>query len=340
MPSDDRVERALEAVAGDRDAFRSAVAGAVDEVRSLLEKERAPAGAASTGASLGPLAEGRIDAGRFASLFESSEEMDPDAVELVEGALDVLSDLHGSGDDLFRLDLDPGRDPGDAAADALARLGRAFGAARTVDLVRSGRYRAEDHGDYLESFPHRMWNGEERGIAPPLVLRLRGSDLRPAALGDLLDGRLHVVLVVDGEAPPASLVRLITPGTLVIQDEDPGALSEMEDHDGPAAAALFPEESEGVARFVHDPAREGGLSARLSVSHLPDEDSLRPVGGITRDHQAEELAQLRALHRAAAAAEPSENGGPPDAEDAGETEPADRLAGWLLRQSGLDDVGG
>lgn len=340
MPSDDRVERALEAVAGDRDAFRSAVAGAVDEVRSLLEREREPAEAASSGASLGPLADGRIDADRFASLFEASDELDPDAVERVERALDVLSDIHRDGDAPFRLRLDPGGDLGDAVAGALARLGRAFGAARTVDLVRSGRYRAGDHGGYLESFPHRMWNGEERRIAPPLVVRLEGSDMRPAALGDLLDGNLDVVLVVDGEAPPASLVRLITPGTLVIQDDDPGALSALGDHDGPAAAALFSDGSEDVARFVHDPAAGDGLPARLSVAHFPDDASLRPVGGITRDHQAEELDQLRALYRAAGATEPSGNGGPPDGEDAGETEPADRLAGWLLRQSGLDAVEG
>lgn len=340
MPSDDRVERALEAVAEDRDAFRSAVAGAVDEVGGLLEKQRVPTdGEPDRDSSLGQLAEGRIDPERFASVLEEPGGLDPGATELVERAHDVLEDVHRTGPDLFRLDLGADDDLRDGVAAALARAGRAFGAARIVELARSNRFREEVHGSYLDDFPPAMWNGEERGVAPPLVIRLPGEALRPAGLAEVLDGSLKLVLVVEGEAPAAPLVRLITPGTLVVQTDDPDALAPIREHDGPAVAALFPEGAETGARFVHDPATTGHLAARLSVDHLPARDDLRPVGRCTRRQQAEELGQLRALALTADGAPASENGGPPGAsdEEAGE-DPADRLAGWLLRQSGLEDL--
>lgn len=342
MPSDDRVERALEAVAEDRDAFRSAVAGAVDEVGGLLEKQRVPAGEdRDRDSSLGQLAEGRIDPERFASVLEESGGLDPGATELVERAHGVLEDVHRAGRDLFRLDLGADDDLRDRVASALARAGRAFGAARTVELARSNRFREEVHGDYLDHFPQAMWNGEERGVAPPLVVRLPGEALRPAGLAEVVDGSLKLVLVVEGEAPAAPLVRLITPGTLVVQTDDPDALAPIREHDGPAVAALLPQGTERAARFLHDPAAEGTLAARLTVEGLPDRDDLRPVGRCTRSQQAEEIGQLGALALAADAAPASGNGGPPGASGDEEAEdPADRLAGWLLRQSGLEGVEG
>lgn len=341
MPSDDRAERAAEAVAEDRAAFRSAVAGAVDEVGALLESRRSPAGAGTGDPSLGPLAEGRIDSDRFASLFEEEESLDPDSLDALDRAHEVLADVHRAGEEAYRVEVEGGDDLRDAVRAALARLGRAFGAARVVDLVRSGRYREGDHAGYLEGFPHDMWNAEERRIAPPLVVRLRGRDLRPGGLAEFLDGSQKVVLLVEGDdAPPASLVRLITPGTLVLQAADPDVLSAVADQDGPAAAALFPSASDAVARFVHDPGAEGGPAGRLTASHLPDEAELRPVGSMTRGQQAEELRQLAALTLAGAARPPSDNGGRQEEEGGGDAEPADRLAGWLLRQSGLDDLEG
>lgn len=342
MPSDDRVEQALEAVGEDRAAFRSAVAGAVDEVRSLLERQRAPAqeNRGPGDPSLGRLAEGRIDVERFASLVEEPGGLDPEAVDLVERSREVLVEVHRAGTDAFLLDLDAGEDLRDAVASAQARIGRAFGAARIVELARSDRYRSDAHEGYLESFPPAMWNGGERGVAPPLVVRLRGADLRPSGLGDFLDGSMKLLLVVEGDAPPASLVRLITPGTLVLQATDPAALEPVGGHDGTAVVALFPGGTDDVARFVHDPTREGPLQARFSAEHLPDEADLRPVGPTTRAQQAEELGQLRSLALAAEASPASENGRPPDRGEEPGGDPADRLAGWLLRQSGLEDLEG
>ncbi len=340
MPSDDRVQRALEAVAEDREAFRSAVAGAVDEVGGLLEEQRVPAGdERRRDSSLGQLAEGRIDPERFASVLEETGGLDPGTVDLVERAREVLQEVHRSGEELFRLDLGADDDLRDEAAAALARAGRAFGAARTVELARSGRFRQDAHAGYLEDFPPAMWNAQERRVAPPLVIRLPGEALRPGGLAEVMDGSLKLVLVVEGQSPAAPLVRLITPGTLVVQSDDPDDLAPLRAHDGPGVAALVPGGAESAARFVHRPVSEASLSARLSVEHLPEEDHLRPVGSATRSQQAEELAQLRALALAADVADASENGGPPGHE-AEEADPADRLAGWLLRQSGLEDLEG
>ena len=341
MPSDDRVERALEAVAEDHEAFRSAVAGAVDEVGGLLEEERVPAGGERRrDSSLGQLAEGRIDPERFASVLEESDGLDPGAVELVERAHEVLEEVHRSGRGPVRLELGVDDDLRDEAAAALARAGRAFGAARTVELARSGRFREDVHAGYLDAFPPAMWNAEERRVAPPLVIRLPGEALRPGGLAEMLDGSLKIVLVVEGRPPAAPLVRLVTPGALIVQTDDPEDLAPVLEHDGPGVAALFPAGTSSAARFCHRPAADAALSTRLSVEHLPDADDLRPVGAATRSQQAEELGQLRALALAADAAAVSENGGPPAAGDDGEGDPADRLAGWLLRQSGLEDLEG
>lgn len=340
MPSDDRAVRALEAVAGDRDAFRSAVARTVDEVGGMLERAGASEDRERSRRALGPMARGRIDADRFASLLADEDGLGPEAVEQLERARGVLTDVHGAGDELYHVRLEEGGDLRDAVARATARLGRAFGAARTVELARSGRWRLEDHGGYLEAFPLGMWNGRERAIAPPVVVALSGRDLRPAGLCEYLDGTAKIVLVVEGAAPPAALVRLVTPGVTVVQTADPEDLSVLEDRETPAVAALF-DGGAGVARFVHRPEGGDDPEARTSLEEVPDEADVRPVGTASRGQQIEELRQLEALARPGADARTSENGTGPDAgAEPAEAEPADRLAGWLLRQSGLDRMEG
>lgn len=340
MPSDDRAVRAFEALAGDRDAFRSAVARTVDEVGALLERQRSPHDGQRSERALGAMARGRIDTDRFASLLGGDEALEPEALEQVERAHEVLSEVHGAGEEAYRLRLEEGESLRDAVARATARLGRAFGAARTAELARTGRYRVQDHGGYLDSFPFGMWNRSEREIAPPLVVELQGRDLRPAGLCEFLDGGAKIALVVEGAAPPASLVRLVTPGVAVLQAADPAGLRALEDRDGPAVASLF-EEDAGAARFIHRPEAGASPAARTSLEDLPAEEGVRPVGTISRAQQLEELRQLAALARTAGDGA-SENGSGPDAAAAAEkeAEPADRLAGWLLRQSGLDQVEG
>lgn len=331
MPSDDRTNRALEAVSGPARAFRSAVARSVDEVRGLLRDRRA-AGATAGADELGAFAAGRIDAERFEALSSGSSPLEPAAAARMERALDVLARVDAEGDDVFRLEVEEGGDVRAAVAAGLARAGRAFGAARCVELARTGRYRPEVHDGYTEAFPPWRWNRGEREMAPPLVVRLAGADLRAGALADLLDGGQKLVLVAEGRVAPAPLVRLVTPGVLVIQADVPEELDRLSGFDGPGVA-LYAEASAGAARFVHDPEAGDAPARRLTVGDLPEDGALRPLGSLTARQQAEELEQLVALATPAAArGAPSANGAGEGADD---VEPADRLAAWLLRQADL-----
>jgi len=340
MPSDERLDRTLRALTGPMEAFHSAVARAVDEVTSDLEARSAAVGGRSQDERLGPLAAGRIDPERWAAVLARPEALDPDSAERMGDAVRVLEELDDAGPDAFVCRIDEGASLRDTVAEALGRLGRAFGAARTAELARTGRFRPDLHGRYADAFPPTMWNRAERRIAPPLVVRLRGADLRPGALAEFLDGGQKLVLLVEGPAPPASLVRLVTPGVLVLQSDDPADLAALKGFEGPAVAALFGSGAT-VARFVHDPRSGTTPADRLTLDDGPEEGDLRPVGPITVAQQAEELAQLRALPVAVAAAViPSRNGAPGDeVGDEDEVQPADRLAAWLLRQANLDDLG-
>lgn len=338
MPSDDRTQHALKALAGARDDFRSAVAQSVDEIRSLL-RERAdegPSGGEDPDSGLGAFGSRRIDAERFASFFTSAKTLDAAAVERMEAALDTLAAIDAAAADAFRVRLDAGSDLHDAVGEALGRSGRAFGAARVAELARVGQYRPDAHDAYLENFGPEMWNRAERRIAPPLVVELDGRDLRAGGLADYLDGGQKIVLLPRGESAPAPLVRLVTPGQLVLQTRDPSELDRLSDFPGSAVAVVYSRDATAAA-FVHDPRSGRELPERLEVRDLPDETEIRPVGPVTKEQQVEELRQLVAVARAgdvSAAAAPVSG----DRGSEGEVEPADRLAAWLLRQASLDDV--
>jgi hypothetical protein len=332
MPSDVRVGAALTALAPARDRYRSALAATLEEVRVWLDHHRAEAldRGAMLAAELGPVASRHVDAGRLAALIGGEASSEPVAHQIVSAAFQVLSDLAAKGDEAFVLDLIPGEHLYQAVSTRLADLGRAMGAARVVDLARSGRYRPAVHDAWLMAFPFGLWSQAERELAPPLVVELDGADLRAAALAEFLDGGVKLVLVARGESGPAPLVRLVTPQTFVAQDCDGAAVSRMAAWSGPGIAALL---ADGAARFVHDPSRSGGLSVRLEVAHMPAVDPRRRAGPFTAAQQREELAQLKALQSAASVASAA-SGVPASAADA---DPAAKLAAWLLQQA---DVAG
>ncbi|HKK07524.1 MAG TPA: hypothetical protein VKA44_01420 [Gemmatimonadota bacterium] len=339
MPSEQRVESALTSFRGPLEAFRSVVARAVDEVRGELERSRRPAAADAAGEELGALASRLMDPARFGGLFARDVVLDPGAARLMEAAHEALAGLDAADERAFVETVGPEGDLRDAVETGLARLGAAFGAARAAELAREGSAGAEAAAGDLRSFPPARWNRAERALAPPLVVVTPGTALRGGTLSGFLDGAQKLVLVVEGSAPPAPLVRLITPGTFVLQTEDPAELERSAAFDGPAVAALFPEGS-GAACFAHDPGAGPALAARLAVRTLPAAESLRPVGPISAAQQAEELAQLATLAATAGgeAGAPSTNGDhAPEGGDA--AEPADRLAAWLLRQANLKDLG-
>lgn len=332
MPSDDRLGPAMEAVAAEREVFRSAMAVTIDELSGLLARRRGShgEGAARRAAELGALGAGRIDAARFAQLFADEALGDPVDVGAVERALEVLTTLAARGEGLHRVKVPPGRPVAEAVGSALGEAGRAFGAAHVAQLARSGGFRAQEHETLLAGYPFERWSRAERRIAPPLVVEVQGGDLAAGGLAAFLDGSVKLVLLVEGPCPPAPLVRLLTPGVLVLQEEDASEFARLAGHAGPAVAALVPG---GAACFVHDPASPAG-EPRLRLRKLPEAAPTRRVGAISPFQQAEELALLAALGRAEALeAPPSPR--PGDAAPA-EGSPADRLAAWLLRQAGLE----
>jgi hypothetical protein len=335
MPSDERVQQALAALAATRTAFGSAVAQAADEVRALLAAARADSagGNGRPALELGAFAAGRIDAERFAALFATGTAVDAAALAALERSLAILEETARWSESGFAIRIDAGHDLAGEVAGALALAGRAFGSARAVQLARTNRFRSDEHAALLRPFPPERWNRAERAIAPPLVVSLAGAALRAEALVQFLEGSQKLVLVVDPPAPPAALVRLITPGLLVAQTTDPAELGELLAFEGPAVIALMPE---GAARFVHDPRKGPTLAARLDVQHLPAEDPRGALGGLSAFRRGEELRQLAALRDAGAAAARAADA-PVPAEVAA-AQPADQLAAWLLRQADLSDA--
>ncbi len=331
MPSDEITTDALAAVAAARDDYRSALVGTVDQLRGLLLAQSGQPDAAGQRAAseLGSFAAGHIDAERFASLFAREDSLDDASRSHLERAIETLESLAAAGDDLFVCRVPAGGDLRDTVIQALGETGRAFGAARTAELARTGRFRGEEHRRWIDHFPPELWSAKERELSPPLVVRLRGAELRVGGVSELLDGSQKLVLLVEGKAPPAALVRCITPGVHVIQTSDREALSRIGDTEGAAIIALLPD---GAAVFEHRPGVDGASIGRLSVEFLPDQDPNRAIGHISVFQQSEELEQLRVL-MGAAHARPGANGTDAGVEPAAATD-ADILAAWILRQGG------
>ncbi len=330
MPSDERTAAILAALATPRDAYRSALAATLDEVRVYLEthREATEDRHAQLAASLGPVGVQHIDVDRLARVLTLEAAPEPAAHAVIQRALTVLESLAVRGDDACLLTLVPGENLYEAASRLFAELGRAMGAGRVADLARSGRYRPAEHDRWLDAFPFGLWSQAERRLAPPVVIELEGSDLRPAGLAEFLDGGAKIVLLVHGETSPAPLVRLITPRTFVAQTTDGAVVGRLAAWHGPGIVGVFPG---GTARFVHDPALGGGIGARLAVTEVPSLDRRRRAGPFSATQQEEELEQLKALQSAAAAGEAV----PVVAAAVAPVDPVDKLAAWLLQQADL-----
>ncbi len=338
MPSDERMERASSVLEDQRNVFRSALGTTVDQIDHYLAEHGQSANGSSGRAAeeLGPFAAGRIDIDRFAQLFRTAT-LDGRVRETIERARDTIAELAGRNSGLFQVTVKSGADLGNAVARAFEEIGRAFVAARVFDLARTGGYNDRQHSRSLGSFPFSQWNNRERSMAPPLVVTVDGADLDCATLARFMDGSTHVVLLVQGDAPPAPLVRLITPGTFVLQTHDGSGLDRLAARDGPGVAAWMPE---SAARFAHDPSAGDTPAERITVDHIPDEKPLHSVGGTSVFQQLEELAQLKLL--ATAGSQPADPTAPAApaalAAPAVSSAPADKLAAWLLQQADLNDV--
>jgi hypothetical protein len=341
MPSDDRVTLACAAVRGPREAFRAALAATAHHIRAFLAAQRGASEserARRLAAELGVFAAGRVDAGKLAALFQSAETRDPAALAAVERAGAVIEVLGARDLPSDVVDVPPGGDLRASVAQALAEVGRAFAAVRTFEVARSGGRRAGEAAAALDAFPYPRWSRGERRAAPPLVVVVDGADLGAAGLAEFLDGMQKIVLVVRGACAPAPLVRLVTPGTFVLQTGDGAGLDRFAAWEGPGIAALVPD---SAARFAHDP-RGGALTwERITVDFVPEREPRVAIGGSSTAQQAEELRQLRQM--AARPEAPVAPVPPPSAAMAGVTaapaDPAGKLAAWLLAQANLDGMG-
>jgi hypothetical protein len=330
MPSDDRVTVALGALARPIAEFRAALAGALTQASAYLASQRTDPAAqeARFERELGLFAGGRLDAHRFAAHFATPNTLAPGNAERIERAVQVLEDVLAQGEDLFLVNVEPGGSLARSVEEALSKIGRAFGAILTVELVRGNAYRPAEHDGLLDRLAFRVWTRDERRFAPPLVVTVDGADLHAGGLADFTDGREKIVLVVRGPCAPAALVRLITPGTLVLQTSDGTGLDRVATTDGPAIAAMVPD---GAARFLHDPLGGKDSWQRLTVWHAPPAPK-RALGGSSAWQMGEDLRQLGALSAAPLGAATHAGSVPAGADT------VDRLAQWLLSQSDLKGV--
>ena len=328
MPSDERIAQALKALAGAKEAFTSSVAMSAEEVRGILEREQGveESPQVKLAHELGPFAAGRIDLDRLSPFLSANAKLAPERRAEIQKAYETLTALKKIGDEVFSGKVEVDGYLRGTIAKVLGRAGTAFGAARCVEWALHDLPHPEGTEDVLEAFPPTMWNGAEKAFAPPVVLEVEGQDLKAASLGDLLEGAQKVILVVNGPAAPAPLVRLITPGVTVIQTDDPADLAALSATDGPGIAALMPE---GCAKFVHAPGGTA-LNDRLVVTFLPEKEPKKALGSISRFQQVEELRQLVSLAASvqvpvAPAVKPASEG--PEMDDAGQ------LAAWLIHQA-------
>ena len=326
MPSDERIEQALEALSGQAQAFRSALAATIDQMNAYAHTQGAATDekASMMAMELGPFAANLVDPGEFSKYSEETPASAGTALKTVDDASKTLEDLADKGDELFVVDVETGGSLWHSIATRLGELGRAFEAARAFDLAKANGEKV----DVAKTLPFSKWSSKERRLAPPLVVSVDGADCRANGLADFLDGSFKLILLIRGESTPAPLVRLITPGTVVAQASDVAGLKRVGKWDGPGIGAVVGESS---ARFLHDPA--GGVTSadRLKIGYLPENKRRKPLGGVSVAQQVEEMLQLTALGNA-----------PEKAAVAEETEmpvnPADKLAAWLLTRANLNDV--
>ncbi len=321
MQSEERRVCALDAVRPRIEQFHSALTVTAEQVRGLL------AGSGNTkddqNETLGFFAKGKMNMERFASFTPKAARIQADAEAPVRAAQEVLKSLLAQGDDLFIIKTAEGKGLGHQLSVRLASIGRAFAAARVVDLAKSGAYKEDKHAATLERFPYTMWNSSERALAPALVVEVSGADFKPSAIVPLLDTNMKIVFNVSGDAPAAALSRVISPRVFVQQEIGDAGLEAFTAFKGIAVAAFLP--STAVS-FVHDPSAGSTTYERFISVTFPKEVRKRAIGGISPAQQAEDYTLLESLSV------------PPEIAGDAASDPAGKLSAWLLNQTNLSDL--
>jgi hypothetical protein len=334
MPSDPRTAQALRAMAQPIAEFRTLVQDALHQADDFVGAQNAGAEGetAHAAAHLGAFSNGRVDAAAFAALFPRARRADPAAIAAMQRAMEVLRSVALRGDDLFVIEAPSGARLATVVNAALGAIGRAFGAVMLTELVRGGRYVPGDHDRLLDEAEFHGWTRAERRLAPPLVIEVDGADVQAGALTDFADGREKLVLVVRGPGAPAPLARCISPGTFVLQTVDGSGLDRAAAYDGPAIAAWVPD---GAAVFMHDPLAGRESWQRITVQHLPDAPK-RAIRGLSQFQMIEDLRLLADAARTPFVVPSAAGAGTPAV---GASDAVDRIASWLLTQSGLNGQG-
>jgi hypothetical protein len=333
MPSDlneSTLDQVRLVLADAQSSFRSAVAATAESLRGTLAERTQGASAkeAVQAAQLGNFAAGRMDIGAFSSFAEPTNALQDDAVPILQQAQIALEQIVEAGTDLFEVEVEAGNNIRCAVNRALGQIGRAFAAARIIELAQSGNYQPKQHAELLESFRFAHWSAAERRLAPPLLVRVQGRGLQASALTELLDGRQKFVLLLEGTAGPAPLARSISPNTYVLQCQSPSDLAGLVQWNGPGIAALV---SEPAALFCHDPQGGSDLSDRLQILNLPQPSKFKALGSLSAAQQSDHLAHLVSLSHATASAEPESTTDQP-------SNPVDQLAAFLLNRAHLEEV--
>lgn len=321
MPSDERRAIALDAVRSRTAQFHAALAVTANQVRGMLT------GAGDTEAdrseALGFFAKGKMNLGLFNQFAQKGPHIEPEAEAPVRAAHEVLTSLLAEGDDLFVIETVEGRGLGHQLGVRLASIGRAFAAARIVDLSKNGAYKEDKHAETLERFPYADWNSSERALAPALVVEVSGEDFKPSAIVPLLDTNMKIIFIVHGDAPAAALSRVISPRVFVQQITGEVDLKAFSAFKGIAVAAFLP--STAVS-FIHDPSAGSTTYERFVSITFPSEVRKRAIGGISPAQQAEDYSLLESLSV------------PPEIAGEAASDPAGKLSAWLLSQTDLSGL--
>jgi len=330
MPSDERIDQALEILSGRTQAFRSALAVTVDQLNAYAHSHGAAKQekAKLISMELGPFAATLMDPGEFSQYAGDTAASSDQTLKAIKLAKKALEELASKNNDLFVVDVESGGSLWHSVAQRLGELGSAFAAARAFERAKTNGTGLEN-AEKIESLPFSEWSSKERRLAPPLVVTVDGVDCKANALADFLDGSFKIVLLLRGESTPVPLVRMVTPGTFVAQATDISGLKALSKWDGPAIGAVVPE---SAARFVHDPSAGATTGDRLKINHLPEGKHRKPMGGVSAAQQAQELLQLQASGKPPKTAVPEK-------EPEVLVNPADKLAAWLLTRADLNDVG-
>jgi hypothetical protein len=321
MQFEEKTACALNAVRSRIDQFHAALTITSEQVRGLLS------GSTDTEAdrseALGFFAKGKVNMDRFNAFAPKAPRIEADAEAPVRAAYEVLKSLLAEGDDLFIINMDEGRGLGHTLSVRLASIGRAFAAARIVDLAKNGAYKEDKHAATLERFPYATWNSSERALAPALVVNVSGEDFKPSSVVPLLDTNMKILFNVRGDAPAAALSRVISPRVFVQQITGEPDLKAFTAYNGIAVAAFLPETA---VSFVHDPSAGSTTYERFTSISFPKEVRKRPIGGISPAQQAEDYTLLESLSV------------PPEIAGDAPSDPAGKLSAWLLSQTNLADL--